>query len=135
MASPFATPAPASGGIAWADVKGALVLVDVLSIETGINTSFGATDAVRANVAVLDGDQAGEKYDDTLIFPKVLQGQLKSRVGQKVLGRVSQGQAKPGQSAPWLLAEATEADIAAGTAYLAGNVAQPAAANSSTPPF
>lgn len=133
QSNPFATPATASGGIAWADVKGALVLVDVLSVETGINTSFGETDAVRANVAVLDGAQKGETYEDTLVFPKVLQSQLKSRVGQKVLGRVSQGQAKPGQSAPWVLAEATEADIVIGTAYLAGQVSAPAAAGA--PPF
>jgi hypothetical protein len=134
MSNPFASPAPASGGIQWADVKGNLVLIEVLSVETGISTAFGATDAIRANVAVLDGPQQGEKYDDTLIFPKVLQGQLRSRVGQKVLGRVGQGNAKSGQSAPWLLEEAADADIKVGTDYLAGALKAPVPAGN-TPPF
>lgn len=132
--SPFASPAAAGGGIQWVDVKGSLVLIEVLSVETGINTSFGATDAVRANVSVVDGDKKGERFDDTLIFPKVLQGQLKSRIGQKVLGRVTQGQAKPGQSAPWMLADASEADIKLGTEFLSNSLAAPAAAGN-TPPF
>lgn len=134
MTDPFASPASAGGGIQWADVKGALVLVEVLSVETGINTAFGATDAVRANVAVLDGDKKGEVFNDTLVFPKVLQGQLKSRLNQKVLGRVGQGQAKPGQSAPWLLEEATDADKKVGMDYLANGIAAPAATGN-TPPF
>ena len=131
-ASPFATPATAVG-IKWADINGALVLIDVHSVETGIQTTFGESDAVRADVAVLDGEQAGETYPDCLIFPKALQGQLRSRIGAKVLGRVTQGQAKSGQSAPWLLAEATEDDIKVGTAYLAGGISTPG--NDSEAPF
>ncbi len=125
MSDPFAAPATATG-IKWADVNGSLVLVEVLSIETGIQTTFGEADAVRANIAVLDGDLKGEDYPDCLVFPKALQGQLRSRVGEKVLGRVTQGQAKPGQSAPWLLAVATEEDRKVGMAYLAGQVSTPA---------
>ena len=131
-ASPFASPAPSSGGVVWADLKGALVLVEVLAVEDGIQTTFGETSAVRANVAVLDGPSKGDDHPDTLVFPKVLQSQLRSRVGQKVLGRVGQGNAKSGQSAPWVLEEATQADIAIGTAYLAGGLATPGTEN---PPF
>lgn len=127
-ASPFAAPATASG-IKWADLKGSLVLVEVLAAEKGIQTAFGDTDAVRANVAVLDGDQKGETYPDCLIFPKALQGQLRPRVGAKVLGRVTQGAAKAGQSAPWLLAEATPDDEKLGLAFLAGDM-KPATDNS-----
>jgi hypothetical protein len=109
MTDMFSSPATATG----LDLKallGSLLLIDVHSQETGINTSFGLSDAIRADVAVLDGDSAGETYNDTLIFPKVLQSQLRSRVGGKVLGRLGQGAAKPGQSAPWTLTEPTDAD-------------------------
>jgi hypothetical protein len=44
---------------------------------------------------------------------------LKSKLGEKVLGRLGQGVAKPGQSPPWVLHEANDADVKAGTEYLA----------------
>ena len=106
-------------GIKWADLKGALVLVTVHEVIPEMNTVHGTGSAVRADVAVLDGEHKGTEYDDTLIFPKVLQSQVKSQVGGKVLGRVGQGMAKPGQSAPWTFSEATEADKVVGRAYLA----------------
>lgn len=132
MTDPFASPAAATG-IDWKALHGALLLFTVNGIEEGIKTVHGDSSAVRADVAVLDGELKGEDYADTLVFPKVLQSQLKSRIGQKVLGRLGQGQAKPGQSAPWLLAEATEADKQVGLAYLANGFAAPAA--SAAPPF
>lgn len=121
----FAAPASASG-FQWEDHKGALLIVEPTSLETGIPTSFGDKDAVRATITVVDGSDAGEVYADTLIFPRALIGQLKSNVGKKVLGRVSQGNAKPGQKPPWLLSDPTPADITAGKAALSGKT--PAAA-------
>jgi hypothetical protein len=100
--STFATPA-ASSGIEWASLNGALLIVEPTEVVHDINTDYGTTNAVRANVHVIDGEHAGTTYDDTLVFPKVLQSQLSSRVGQKVLGRLGQGQAKKGQSPPWKL--------------------------------
>lgn len=117
--SAFASPGTPGSGIKLADHLGALLLVEVLGVETGIPTTFGDSDAVKANVHVIDGDGAGTDYDDTLIFPKVLQSQLKKSVGQKVLGRLGQGQAKPGQSAPWLLNEATAEDVTKAEAWVA----------------
>lgn len=135
MSSPFAGPASAVG-IKWADINGSLVLVDVKSHETGIQTAFGTSDAVRADVVVLDGPQQGTEYPDCLIFPKGLQAQLRPRTGQKVLGRVGQGAAKPGQSAPWLLTEATPADQQVGMQWLNQNqLTPPAASNGHQPPF
>lgn len=125
----FASPATANG-IKWADVKGALVMVKVLAVETGINTAFGQSDAIRADVTVLDGSQAGEEYSDCLIFPKALQSQLRPNLNKTVLGRVGQGAAKPGQSAPWLLTEASDADRKTASDYIAG-----AAVSANTPPF
>lgn len=108
--SMFATPAAPGGGIKWDEVKGSLLLIEVTDVRHGVQTSYGETDAVEANIAVLDGNGKGENHDNTLVFPKLLQSQLRGQVGKKVLGRLSQGQAKSGQSAPWLLAEANADD-------------------------
>lgn len=114
----FTDPSTASG-IQWKDLNGSLVLVKVHEAIPEMNTQFGASSAVRADVIVLDGNGAGDEYNDTLVFPKVLQSQLKPKVGGMVLGRVGQGVAKSGQSAPWTLTPANEEDKAKGRAYLA----------------
>lgn len=132
---PFAAPASAVG-IKWADLNGALLIVDVKSVEENIATSFGDSTAIRADVAVIDGTQAGSSYPDALVFPKGLVSQLRPNVGRKVLGRLGQGQAKPGQSAPWLLTEATDADKQAGMAFLNRNTfTAPQPAAQAQPPF
>lgn len=140
-ANPFAAPAPATGGIDLKSLMGALLIIEPHGTEDGIQTVHGPASAVRATIHVIDGPTAGEVHDDVLLFPKVLQGQLKSRIGQKVLGRLGQGLARPGQSAPWVIQEAEPADIAAGTDYLnrqqAGQFAAPAqqATAAGNPPF
>lgn len=128
MSTPFAPPSSPSDGIKWADLAGSLLLIEPLSVETNIQTAYGAADAVRANVVVLDGAQAGTEYNDTLIFPKLLQSQVRSNIGTKVLGRLGTGQGKPGQSPPWLLSEANEADQQVGMAWLNRQIAAPAPA-------
>lgn len=134
--SQFAAPAEPSG-ISYTDLNGALLLIKVHAVEADVPTAFSkagqANPAVRADVTVLDGNQAGEQYEDALIFPKVLQGQLKSRIGQLVLGRLGQGQAKPGQSAPWKLNAATTADEQIADQHLR-KVTTPAG-TSAEPPF
>lgn len=117
--SDFASPAAATGGIDWTSLNGHLLIVEPTEVVHDINTSFGTTDAVRANVTDID---TGTTYDDTLIFPKVLKSQLTSRVGAKVLGRLGQGAAKPSQSPPWVLNEATPADIDTAGKYLASQI-------------
>jgi hypothetical protein len=127
--------APAAGDrIQWADVLGHLVVVDVESLERDVETPRGPKDAIRAVVHDVD---AQTTYEDTLVFPKVLVSSLKPRVGQKVLGRIGQGVAKPGENPPWIIEDAS-ADPAAAkkatdylAAYAAGQFAapeQPAAA-------
>jgi hypothetical protein len=131
--SMFSAPAAPSGGIKWETVKGELLLIEPLSVEAAINTSFGPADAVKANVTVLKADGTSERHDETLIFPKILASQVRSQIGSKVLGRLTQGSAKPGQSAPWMLDEATAEDIAKAEAWVTQNT-QPAVA-SAKPPF
>jgi len=130
MTDPF--DAPASGGgdrLNLGDLKGALLLFTVHSVERDIQTSFGDSDAVKCDVAALDGDHKAQTWQNTLIFPRVLQSQLAPKVGSMVLGRLSQGQAKPGQSAPWTLIDPTDADREIGRKYLAHVEATKAPAN------
>lgn len=124
----FSAPGTASG-ISWDTYKGHLLLFTVDRLETGVKTSLGDKDAIRADVAVLDGPDAGEIITDTLVFPRVLIGQLKAKVGGgKVLGRLGQGEAKPGQNPPWKLSDFTEADAELAKAHLSKTAA-------SAPPF
>ena len=118
--SMFSAPSAPSGGIKWEDHKGHLLLIEPLSVEEGIATTFGTASAVKANVVVIDTD---ERFDDCLIFPKILQSQVRSQIGAKVLGRLGQGQAKSGQSAPWLLGEASPEDIAKGEKWVTDHAA------------
>jgi hypothetical protein len=120
----FEQPSAPGGGIKWDDHKAALLLIEPTSFESQVQTSFGPADAVKASVHVIDGPGAGETYDDTLIFPKLLVSQTKSQLGKKVLGRLGQGQGKPGQSPPWLLNEASAEDITKAEAWVQQN-AQP----------
>lgn len=131
--SEFVSAAPPSGGIKFDDYKGTLLVIEPLSVEAGIQTAYGSADAVKANVYAITGPGSSDDYEDCLIFPKVLAGQLKSQIGKKVVGRLGQGQAKPGQSAPWLLEPAGDDDLAKAQEWL-NNRAKPAV-TSAAPPF
>lgn len=126
MTDMFDAPGSTSG-IKWEDINGRLLLVKPHSIEEGIATVHGATTAVRADVTVLDGPGAPEDYNDTLIFPKVLQGQVRGNAGtgRMNLGRLGKGNAKPGQSAPWVLGDPTDADKQIAREHLAKTQATP----------
>lgn len=115
--SPFSNPAAASG-IQWEDHLGRLLLIEPKEFEKDIKTAFGDKNAVRADVTVIDAPEAPEEYPDALIFPGVLISQTRPLVGEKVLGRLGQGVAKPGQKPPWRLDDATEDDITIGMRYL-----------------
>ena len=118
----FASPASATG-IEWATLNGALLIIEVAEIVKDINTAFGVTDAVRATITPVDGPTAGAPHVDTLVFPRALRSQLAPNVGKTVLGRLGQGQAKPSQSPPWILSEATEDDKKAAGQFLAAQAA------------
>jgi hypothetical protein len=99
--------APSSGGgdkLAVADINGHFVIVHVNGYEENIVTANGPANAVRCNVADLT---TGEHHLDVLWFPKVLVGSLRNQIGQMVLGKIAQGAAQPGKSAPWILEDAT----------------------------
>lgn len=116
--SQFSQPAEGTGGIEWGDLNGCLLIIQPSEVVRGITTTFGHKDAVRADVTVVDGPKAGETYPDTLVFPKVLQSQLTSRLGHNVLGRLGQGEGKPGQKPPWKLQPGSSQDEQAAIAVL-----------------
>lgn len=130
----FSKPASASG-IKWEDLKGSLLIVEPSSVEVGIPTQFGESDAVKATVSVLDGDDAGTVYVDTLIFPKILQTSVKGSIGGMVLGRLGHGVAKPKQSPPWVLEDFTADDAKVAEKFIADRGEQAPAATGSDIPF
>jgi hypothetical protein len=104
------------------ELIGALLLFVVYEETDPINTVHGPQTAVRADVVVLDGEKEGEQFDDSLIFPRVLKAQLRrSAGGMMVVGRLGQGNKKPGQNPPWTLAAATDADKAVATKWVNSN--------------
>jgi hypothetical protein len=135
MPDPFAAPGSAGSGITLADHKGALLVVDVRSVEVGVVTMHGTSDAVRCDISVIDGPGAPAEYSDSLIFGKVLIGQLRARVGQKVLGRLGQGAATPGKSPAWILVDATDADKRIGAEWIAKGMVSAGSVDDQRPPF
>jgi hypothetical protein len=130
----FNQPSTPGDGITWEDHLGALLVIDVLGVEDGIRTSFGEKTAVRAHVNVIDGQGKDDTYPDTLIFPTLLVSQTKTQVGAKILGRLGQGNAKPGQKPPWLLLAADDDDNRLAEAWLKAQVS-PVFATADNPPF
>jgi len=119
---------------------GKLFVIEPLEVEKGLTTvnskNEGDTTATRANVWVLrSGDgKKFEEFEDILIFQRVLQGQLRKHVGKGVTyGRLAQGEKKPGKNAPWILAEPTEKDTAAATAFWNSRSLAPATSKSDEP--
>jgi len=131
---PFDSPS-SSSGIRWEQLNGRLLLVTPLSAEKDIKTDYGMAEAIRANVVVLDGPEAPSEFRDTLIFPKVLQGQVRANVGtgRANLGRLGQGNKKPGQSPPWRLSDPTEDDKDVARSYYAGGLTTKAATEEPEP--
>ena len=118
MTEQFAAPDNSGGFFQPAEMNGHLLVIEVHSVETEVPTVHGPSDAVKATVHDIDAQTTEE---DALIFPKVLVSSLRKQVGHKVLGILGQGIAKPGQSAPWVLNDASgdAAAAARATAYLA----------------
>jgi hypothetical protein len=110
-----------------ADLNGHLLIVEPTDYKTGIATVHGDADAVEVRINDLD---TGLNYDSVLFFNVALKSALKNKIGQKVLGKMAQGTAKPGKSAPWILVDATgDADaVAKANAFIAGATAAPVAA-------
>jgi hypothetical protein len=105
------------------DFIGELLLVKPTEDIEELTTEVGVTDAVRADVTPLSGPDAGETFEDLLVFQVILKRELRrvmSNPDQKFkLGRLVMGDATKGKSAPYKFADATPEEIAIARAYLA----------------
>lgn len=113
VTDPFAMPTGGGGGERVADLLGSLLLVRPTEHVTGMTTSIGDAEAIRADVTILDGDRAGETVPDMLFFQIALRRDL-SRIlegpSAYLLGRLGMGAKKPGKSAPFIFESPSEAD-------------------------
>ena len=130
----FASPAAASAGPKPADLQGQLLIFKPIEYRSGIETVNGPADAISCDVTNLDTNQ---EYSDVLFFNIAIRNALRPLIGQRVLGRIQQGVAKPGKTAPWIIVDASadQAAIAKAAAYEPGAAATPApAAAGGVPP-
>jgi hypothetical protein len=111
-------------GLVYEDLNGRLLLINVNKLELDVPTVYGDKNAIKADIAVLDGDDKGHEYLDTLIFPTLLVRQLERFIGGKVVGRMGQGEKKPGQKPPWKLTAATDQEKAVAQKYEAFKASQ-----------
>ena len=123
----FASPAASSAGPKAADLAGQLLIFKPIEFRTGIDTVNGMADAISCDVTNLD---TNEEHNDVLFFNIAIRNALRPLIGQRVLGRIQQGVAKPGKTAPWIIVDASaDAEaIAKASAYKPGVAAAPAAA-------
>ena len=113
----FDAPSTGGGSIKPAELEGHVLVVEPLEYVASISTSFGDKDAIRVNVHDIT---AKESHEDVLFFGTALIGSMKKDIGKKLLGKMSKGEAKPGQSAPWILVDLTgnEKAVAAASKYM-----------------
>lgn len=95
------------------DHAGQAVLVRITGYTPEMSTKHGTTDSISADWVVLDGPQQGNQFSG-MIFSRVIVASLKQyfQNGQTLcVGVVAQGEAKNGNSAPWLLNPLDDAQL------------------------
>ena len=117
----FSAPS-SSATLTPAEVEGHVLVIEPVEYVASIVTAYGDTDAIRVTVHDITEQTTTE---EVLWFSGVLVGSLKARIGQKVLAVMGKGTAKAGQSAPWVLNDASGVPQAvdAATAYLTKSTA------------
>ena len=118
----FDAPMQGGGSLKAADVEGHVLVLEPTEYVASMVTSFGEKDAIRV---IAHDITTSETHNDVLLFGSALIGSLKGQIGKRVLGVMGKGTAKPGQSAPWILVDASgDANaVAAATAYLNASTA------------
>lgn len=117
----FGGPASASG-VKITEFEGQLLLFWPNEYEEDIETAYGSKDAVRGRLVVLDEKtpMQSEAHDNIRLFQARLIAQTKPLVGVRpVLGRLGKGEAKKGQSEPWMLLDPSEDDKNVARAFIA----------------
>jgi hypothetical protein len=87
------------------DIEGHLLIVEPIEYVANMATTMGESDAVKCNVHDVT---TATYHPEILWFSKVLVSTLKGQTGKRLLAVMGKGLAKPGQSAPWVLEDATQ---------------------------
>jgi hypothetical protein len=114
---------PSTDFFAAKDFQGKLVLFENIGQPYTKVTKFDRPDdpstVLDADVTVIDADGGPAVFTRSTVFGAALVGTLSRAVpGKPLLGRIGQGEAKAGQSAPWVLLDFTDADAQTAGAYL-----------------
>lgn len=110
MDDEWGRPAEVSGEYARpSDLKGHLLIVYPLGYVQEIMTRFGVSDGITVDVIDLDDKDEygspGKIYRASNFMQAQLIASLKSQVGSKVLGIMSQGVSKNGMNPPWVIVD------------------------------
>lgn len=121
MTDPFQR--PSNDFFAAKDYQGKLVLFENIGQPYKKVTKFDKPDdpstVIDADVTVIDADGGPAVFTKSVVFGMALVGTLSRAVpGKPLLGRIGQGEAKQGQSAPWMLLDFTDADAQLAGSYL-----------------
>ena len=110
-----------TSAVKWVEQQGRLVLIWARESIPDFPRNDGPGEVIRADVVVLDPpNSAPILYENTIIFPKKMLGQVRNNIGKgrPNLGRVGQEAAKPGQNPAWILMDPEENDKRMAMAYL-----------------
>lgn len=103
------------------DHVGDLVIIAVNEFTPDFVTAMGVRDTIKAEIAIVDGNEADTRYAEALLFGSRVVPQLRGKIGAVVLGRIARGTAKPGQSAPYLIEKPTQHDKELATKWVKVN--------------
>lgn len=119
---PFGQPAGPGSGEKITDMLGSLLLVKPTEYIEEMSTTSGDTDAVRADIAILDNtEEPGHIAEGVLIFQQALKRDLRKIMDSPqpyLLGRLDRGQAKGNKSAPYIFVKFTEEEAALANQFL-----------------
>lgn len=131
----FDAPSGGSGNsVRPAELEGHVLVCEPMEYIGSMSTSYGETDAIRL---VVHDISEKKSHDDVIWFSSALVGSLKRDIGKMVLGQMGKGEAKAGQSAPWVIVDLTsnEKAVTAASKYItertAGSLSAPQPATSS----
>ncbi len=105
-----------------ADYEGHLILFTPIEYIKVVPTIHGDKDVVDTDMVVLTADGGPEEFQGVRVFQSALVGSLKRKIdgGRKLLGVLGKGEAKRGQSAPYVLHGPTDEQKQIARDYLAG---------------
>jgi hypothetical protein len=98
--------APAASGARLKDDEGCFVVIRAIEYVADMPTANGPANAIKADWVPVDGPNAGEVREGSLIFGKVVVSSIKANLDRGVpftIGVVAHGAAKPGKNAPLVL--------------------------------